>query len=385
MSETKTYFKGDFLYKENDKVSHLYLIQSGGVTLCLIKEKKIIDLAQVGASQILGEGALYGNANHSSSAMATNETKVVLIPIETIKSQLENLPQVFKFLLKSQSDRLKVFTQEIKAIRLEKNGIPCPEEAIPKLFAALYFATIHKGEKQDKTEAIKVEWPNFKTYLHKIFNEQPKRAENAIYILKKLNLAELHYGAPPEDPEGADVLLEVTFLKPSVLEAFFEFYQYFYFKPGKSDILKYDEFFAQILEVLLEEAKGKPADRFGAVRVSFQNVSEKIKQRLNITLSSDHFIRLESKGVLCKRTTFENQACLEFAYQDFENIFFSWQMIHEIDKWNQKGFVDLNEKKDESKKASGPSCPECHSAIEPAHKFCASCGFKVEGLFKTAA
>jgi len=385
MSEIKTYSKGAFLYRESDKVTHLYLIQSGGVSLCLVKDKKIIDLAQVGASQVLGEGALFGNPNHSSSAMATNETKAVLIPIESIKSQTESLPQIFKYLLKSQSDRLKTFTQEIKGIRFEKNGTPCPEEAIPKLFAALYFSVNHKGIMVEKPEVLKVEWQNFKTYLHKIFSESPKRVENAIYILKKLNLAELHYGPPHDDPDGADVLLEVTFFKSGVLEAFFEFYQYFYFKPGKSDILKYDEFFAQILEVLVEEGKPMPLDRFGSVKINFQSVSEKIKKKLNITFGNDHFSRLESKGVLCKRTTIENQSYVEFYYRDLENILFSWRIIHEIDKWNQRGFVDLNEKKEEVKKSSGPSCPECQCCVETTHKFCASCGFKIEGLFKPAA
>jgi len=386
MSEVKTYSKGDFLFKENDKITHLYLIQSGGVNLCLVKEKKVIDLAQVGASQVLGEGALFGNLTHSSSAMATSETKVVLLPIELIKTQSESLPQVFKLLLKSQNERLKTFSQEIKAVRLEKNGIPCPEDSVPKLFASLYFALSHKGEKHKNSESVKIEWPNFKSYLHKVFNEQPKRVENAIYILKKLNLVELHYGPPPEDPDGAEVLLEVTFTKPSVLEAFFEFYQYFYFKSSRGDILKYDEFLAQILEILVLEGRDKPLDRFGSVKVNFQNVSEKIKQKLNITFGNDHFARLESKGVFCKRITFEDKPCIEFSYRELENILFSWRIIHEIDKWNLKGFVDLNEKKDDNnKKINDGSCPQCQQHVEPHHKFCANCGFKVEGLYKKAA
>lgn len=384
MSEIKVFKKGEFLFKEGDKISHLFLIQSGGVTQCLQKEKKIIDLAQIGSSQILGEGGLFGGLTHTTGAMATSETKVVMLPIDGIKSQMEALPQAFKYVVKSLSERLKVFTQEIKGSRLEKNGVPCPEENIPRLFASLYFACIHKGEKDKQSEAREVEWPNFKTYLHKVFSEQPKRAENAVFILKKLGLAELEYGKPPEDPEGLDVLLSVTFLKPSVLEAFFEFYQYFYFKSGKGDILKYDEFFAQIVEILIEEAQGKPIDKYGSVRIDFQSTADKIKQKLNIQFGNDHFSRLEAKGVLVKRATFEEKPCVEFAYHDLQNILFGWRMIHEIDKWNKKGYVDLDEKPAENQ-ATGNACPQCQSSVDPSFKFCASCGFKVEGLFKSAA
>lgn len=385
MSEVKAFKKGDFLFKEGDKISHLFLIQSGSVTQCLVKDKKIIDLAQLGPTQILGESGLWTQAVHLTSAMATTETKVIPLPLEAIKNQLETLPQIFKYLTKSLSERLKSFTQEIKGIKIEKNGVPCPEENIPKLFAALYFASLHKGIKDTSNEAIQVDWPNFKTYLHKIFSEQPKRAEGAVFILKKLNLAELEYGKPEEDPEGLDTLLLVTFKKPHLLEAFFEFYQYFYFKPGKSDILKYDDFFSQIIEIFLEESEGKPLDRFGAVQISFQKSGEKIKNKMNIQLNNDHFARLESKGVLCKRVTREAEPLIEFSKNEIENIYFSWKIIREIDKWNQKGFVDINESSNASPGSHQSLCPQCQTEFNESHKFCSSCGFKLESNLKKSA
>jgi hypothetical protein len=430
MSEIKTLSKGEFLYKENDKISQLYLIQSGSLNLCLIKEKKIIDLNMVGPSQILGESALFGSTYYHSSAMAVTETKVISIPLEAVRGQMETLPQVFKILLKSLNDRVKNFSQEIKGYRLEKNEIPCPEEHIPKLFASFYFALIQKGiplekkdslslkqnslqesflnqsslnynslnpnsfnrstSKQDSSkttllnqlefpETLKVSWPLFKTYLHKVFNEQPKRIENTLFILKKLNLAQLHYGPPPEDPEGPSTLLEAEIKKPDLLQNFFEFYQYYYFKPGKSDLLKFDDFAVQILEILLLQGKDLPRNRFGAVQVSFHTVKDHIKDSLQISFGSDHLTRLESKGVLLKRTTLENQeAALEYLPQDLEHLLFSWKIIHEIDKWNQKGFVDLEEKKPEKDhKTLSKTCPQCQTPITTDYKFCPSCGLNL--------
>ena len=65
--------------------------------------------------------------------------------------------------------------------------------------------------------------------------------------------------------------------------------------------------------------------------------------------------------------------------REWRNTHKIWQIIREIDKWNEKGFVDLNEVEVEAKKkSSGPSCPSCSATILEAAKFCQECGAKLE-------
>ena len=58
--------------------------------------------------------------------------------------------------------------------------------------------------------------------------------------------------------------------------------------------------------------------------------------------------------------------------QNFGNI------IQEIDRWNEKGFVDVNANYGEFKQDGPPKCPGCGADIQPDAKFCSECGCKLE-------
>ena len=45
MSSVKTLKKGEYLFKENDKIQVVYVLQSGQLSFCLTKNKKNIDFA----------------------------------------------------------------------------------------------------------------------------------------------------------------------------------------------------------------------------------------------------------------------------------------------------------------------------------------------------
>jgi hypothetical protein len=53
--------------------------------------------------------------------------------------------------------------------------------------------------------------------------------------------------------------------------------------------------------------------------------------------------------------------------------------LREVDKWNEKGFVDLNEEVIALKKRekSKHGCPQCGQETSEAAKFCSECGYKI--------
>ncbi len=377
MSSQKIYKKGEVLFRDGDKISHIVLIQKGAVSQCLIRGKKNIDLFQLGINQVLGEGIIAGQTTHTTAAITTVETSVLEIPADIFKQQYEAAPQFLKMVLKSLADRMKLAISDVRSSRMEKDSSPCPDEGVPKVFAAIFFAGNHKGEKQ-KDGKLEVEWTVMKSYVQRVLGESPKRMEQAINILVKLKLAEYVMGKLPEDPEGPDVIQQVLFYDISVVEAFFEFFQYYLYKPGKGDLIKYDEFCANLLEMFIKCATGTEPDRFGVVSLDFAKVQEQIKNEINVNLNNDHLLRLEQKGIMAKRRNVEGQGVkLEFEIKEYRNIFFTWKIIREIDKWNEKGFVDINEKEEKKKKPDGPTCPQCSAATIPQQKFCGDCGAKL--------
>lgn len=369
----KTFKKGEFLFKENDKITNIYFVQSGGVNVCLIRGKKTLDLYQLGVQSIVGESVFAGQTTHLYSALCTTETKVLEVSSETIKPQFEAGPQLFKMVIKSLTDRLKASFNELKSIRLEKDASPCPEEQVAKVFGVVFHTINHKGTRR-KDGAVEIPWHMFKQYSQRVFGESIRKLEQACNILVKLKMATYEMGKPEDNPDGPDEIKSVITSSLPLLEAFFEFYQYYYFKQGRSEILKPDDFVINMVDTFLKESAGIEPDRFGIVSLEFMKVKERLNADHGIQLNNDHFSRLEQKGCVTKRRTIGDQIKLEFEVKELTNLHFTWKVLKEIDRWNEKGSVDINEKEEKKNKKSENSCPQCSAATSTQMKFCPECG-----------
>ena len=107
--------------------------------------------------------------------------------------------------------------------------------------------------------------------------------------------------------------------------------------------------------------------------------AEKMQQELGVKLTADHFLRLENKGVFNKRRTTGDKVYIDFEVKEYRNIYYSWKLIREVNKWNERGFVDLDEKEEVKKKKveGGVTCPQCGTGGVPEQKFCGECGFNL--------
>lgn len=376
----KTLKKGEVLYTEGDKILNVFLIQSGAVSLCLTRNKKNTDMFQVGAAQILGEQVLIGQNSHTTSAIATTETKVLEIPADAFKAQYESGPQMFKIIIKSLTERIKTATAEVKSNRMEKDASPCPEDQVAKAFGVVFHTANHKGEKKDGGRVI-VDWSLLRQYSQRVFGESLKRLEQTINLLVKLKLAMYEMGKDPDDPEGPELIQKVHLFDLGAIENFFEFYQYYYFKGGKSEVLKVEDTVFNTLGGLLACAENAPPDRFGVVSVEFPKVVEYFKNEFGTNFTPDTLTRLENKGLFTKRrTNSNNDVQLQFELKEFTGFHKNWRVLREVDKWNEKGFVDPNEpEKKPVKKAAagGAKCPSCSADIQEGQKFCGECGHKI--------
>ena len=144
----KTYKRGDVIYKEGDKVTHIIFVQSGNVQQSLLRNKKNVELMSCGANSVLGEAGLSGAPTYNIAAVSTAETKTLEVPIDTFKAQIEAAPQFLKILIKSFGDRLHKALQEIRSLKMANDGTPCADDNVPKVYGAIFFTVLHKGVKQ---------------------------------------------------------------------------------------------------------------------------------------------------------------------------------------------------------------------------------------------
>ena len=374
----KTYKRGDVIYKEGDKITHVIFVQSGAVQQTLLRNKKNVEILACGANSVLGESGVAGVPTHNIAAVATQETKTLEVPVETFKAQIEAAPQFLKILIKSFGERLHKSLQEIRSYKMATDATPCPDEGVPKVFAAIFFTVSHKGVKQKDGKSYEIDWMVFRQYCQRIMGESLKRVEGAVDILVKMKLAQYVMGKPPEDPEGPDQKMAVMFFDIQPIEAFFEFFQYYYYKPGKSDLLKVEDSATQMVGLMLKCTEGMTPDRFGIVTLEYAVFSEKMLEELNVKLNGDSFVRLEAKGIFSKRRTTADKVYIDFDVKEYRNVFYSWKLIKEVNKWNERGYVDLDEKEEvKKKKTDGPSCPQCGTGSVPEQKFCGECGFNL--------
>lgn len=381
MNAVRVVKKGELVFREGDKITSLSVVQSGGVNLCLQRNKKTLDLMQVGTSQVLGEAALGGATTYTYSAVATTETKVLDAPIDQIKGLIDSANPVIKTLVKSMADRLKLSLADVRNSRLEKDGSPCPDDQAAAIFAAVFHTFNHKGEKDAKNpKLVSIDWSLLKQYCQRVFGVIPKRVEQVINILVKFKTAKVDMGKAPDNPDGPDEMQRVHITDISQLEAFFEFWQYYYFKGGRSELLKFDETSSNYLSCLVKLGETLTPDRFGVVQVELSKAMEFVKAELGLNLNPDTFARLEQRGVFAKRAPkSDGVVWLQFEIKEFQNVARNWRFIREIDKWNEKGFVDINEETVAVKKKNPGeiSCPQCSTGVPQAAKFCPECGFKL--------
>lgn len=375
--------RGEFIFKEGEKITNIVLIQAGQANLCIARPKKNIDMFPVGPSHVVGEQALLGNGTHSFSLMVgAGEVKYMEIPVDMAKAQIEAAPQFLKILIKSLADRLKNALADVKTSRMEKDASPCADDQVAKVFGSIFHTASKKAKSEDEKNPniLTMDWVQFKQYCQRIFGESPRRIEQACNLLVKLKMCTYTMGKPIDDPEGPDEIQKVNFLDLPAIEAFFEFYQYYYFKGGAAAILKYDENTAGMLANFLKMVEPLQPDRFGVVAMEFTKAVEFFKTEFNLNLNTGHFAQLEAKGVFAKRQPrSDGSVILSFELREWQTTQKIWKIIREIDKWNEKGFVDMNEEEVKAKKKTGgPSCPSCQAEVAATAKFCMECGTKLE-------
>lgn len=383
MSDLKVIKKGQFLFKAGEKIQSIYIVQSGQLSLCLQKNNKIFDIMNVGNGYVFADLTVLGSPQYLYSAMALQEVKVSEIPVAVFKTQYEALNNLNKSFIKTMAERLKWAVNEVKNTKQEKNSVACPEDAIPKVFGSIFHVLNHKGIKDGFS--AKVEWLTLRNYSQRIFGESLKRIEQITQVLVKLKLAEYQLGRDPNNPESdseTEIIGFEVFNLPA-LEAFFEFYQYYYYKGGKSELLKYDEANFNTLKILLLAYTDVQPDKFGIVSRDFNDVVDFFKE-YGMSLGAGHFTSLEAKGLFCKRkNTADGKVELQFDFNEFRTQIDMWSIIREIDKLNEKSFVDMQDIDEgpvkRKQNLDGVECSECHTLIALDSKFCSECGAKVIG------
>lgn len=318
---------GDVLLTPGEKIKCIYMIQTGRVSVCQSKGGKIIEIAQLSAGQAIGDEAAFGPLQWNLTVMALRETVIIEVPLEMITEPLAQAPLAFKSLFKSLVERMRISFNEVKTLKANHEAVPCPPGDVAKVFGVIYHVARIIG-KMDETEVESVvDWIEFRRFAFEVFDQPVVRIEDAVAIIVKLGYAKF---------EGRK--LHLTNLKQ--VEAFFDYYGNYFFKVGFEDLLKTNSKIQKVTEEFLRIADGYPVDRAGHAHLPYKPTIDAMKKSLGPTFEADQLFRIEQKGLFIKRTTVQENAQLSFYRADFDQMILNWKFLTELEKWNEKGFVD---------------------------------------------
>lgn len=396
MDQGRRLKKGDVLFSEGDVLDKVFVIQSGRVSINLVRSGRTISLEEIGPSQLIGEQAVTGNGKATFNAVATSEVRVLELPATVLKDQIENSAGGVKLMSKSMGDEIKRLRHTLRGHVMEADTAPCPQKMIPRVFTLLNLVARHSGEHFDaQTEEAPQEftmngkkeepryqksgyvlkWSTVRVFTTRMFLESINRVQGVVEVLTKLGYASMHW-EESEEEEGVQELVEICIHDVDFIEQFAEFYQYNYFKGGKAEILYVDSMASKVAEALVGVSEGVEPDRRGTVQLEYQEMLQNIKDRYRFDLSTNLISNLEKKGLFVKRTTRDEGVYLSFDLSEFQLVAKFWQVITEIDQWNDTGSVDMTVTIDGA--ADGElKCPDCDVEITADQKFCMECGCKL--------
>jgi len=390
MEAGKKLKRGEILFKEGDTPQSIFIVQSGKIGLMVERNGKFLEIVSLGPNQVFGEQALFSTGKHAFTAQALQEAKVMEVPVEMMKQQFEKAPPGVKLLLKSLIDETRVSRQNTKTLKMETEKSPLPQGLIHKIFTEVHLIARHIGKRGKPAETLKpgeqpkpyepgpneftVSWSALKMYSTRFFGESPQRLRHMMDLMYKLKFADLKIG---KSEEGEETLLDVHFFDVQLCEDFAEFYQYHLYKGSRAEAIYVDPLALKVAKALVEVSAGAPVNHKGASQVDYQVVLNECKTKYRIDLKNTHLDALERKGLFCVRKSFDDgRVELQFDRNEFVKMAHFWSIIFEIDKWNDKGFVDLHEK-EEAAAGSDTECVACHGKIDNSHKFCPHCGHKL--------
>jgi len=97
--ERVSYSAGETVFEQGEQPSHIYIIESGKVRLFATKGDTTIEVVSLDAGQCFGEASVIGIRPHSVTAMAAEDTELIVLSRKALMSIYELDTQLFSVLI----------------------------------------------------------------------------------------------------------------------------------------------------------------------------------------------------------------------------------------------------------------------------------------------
>ncbi len=333
---TKSYAKGDVLYRQGDPAGKIFLLQTGLVSVTITKPTGPVEIFQATAPQIVGAEAIEGAPIYENSAIALNATTVIEVTAETTHQALEKIAPGLKQLVMSILAKYQASLSEIRRLKLSDDPTPCPSELTAKLFATIYHVVMYTAPKA-KDGWHRIVWPTFRKYCQRVFLESPVRLEQAVYLLVHLGYAKLEMVKNEIDPDEPDELGFVQFKDLDQLKSFSEFARG-RVKTGNGTLpIDLNDRSLKAGEMLLRTFRGTGPET-AVIRLPLEDALSALQTELReATFGMTDLDVLIWQGLAAEIDQTGDQKVLTFVPSAIKKMFKNWRISIKLHEWNQNG------------------------------------------------
>lgn len=89
------YEKGERIFNQGDQPSHIYIVRSGRVKMVLDIDKEALEIIEFGEGKCFGETSVIGIQPHTATALAMEETELIVLSKKTLLSIFETDKDLF--------------------------------------------------------------------------------------------------------------------------------------------------------------------------------------------------------------------------------------------------------------------------------------------------
>jgi CRP-like cAMP-binding protein len=93
--EKTSYKMGEFIFKQGDEPTHIYVVMSGRVKIVFEAEGTPLEIIEFGVGQCLGETSVIAIMPHSASALVTQDAELIVLSRAALLSLFESDKELF--------------------------------------------------------------------------------------------------------------------------------------------------------------------------------------------------------------------------------------------------------------------------------------------------
>ena len=123
MAGTRKLKTGEYLFREGDPPTHLYIIKSG--TLSIRKMRAgipIVEIAQLGSDEVVGELSFFDCEPRSASVLAITDVELLELSFEEFGAVYNSVLPYVKTVVESVAERLRKANETICHLRNDANA-----------------------------------------------------------------------------------------------------------------------------------------------------------------------------------------------------------------------------------------------------------------------